>query len=100
MTTPRHSFRSGPSPTIEPADRGSVRVPLGHRGLMDRMSPFNAIADWWIGHRPRVLRRRRGEATRGQALVELVVILPVLMLLLVAAADLARLFDARVTVAS
>lgn len=41
-----------------------------------------------------------GGKTRGQAIVELAVILPFLLLVLLAAADLARLFNARVTVSS
>lgn len=38
--------------------------------------------------------------TRGQAVVELALILPFLLLVLLAAADLARLFNARVTISS
>ena len=46
---------------------------------------------------PRVHRSRR---SRGQATVELVLILPVLLLLLVAAADMARLFHATIAIES
>ncbi|MDQ2965243.1 MAG: pilus assembly protein, partial [Chloroflexota bacterium] len=46
-------------------------------------------------------RRVRGaRRTRGQAVVELALILPFLLLLLLAAADLARLFNARLTISS
>jgi Flp pilus assembly protein TadG len=45
----------------------------------------------------RVPRSRR---TRGQAVVELALILPFMLLLLLAAADLARMFNARLTISS
>lgn len=49
----------------------------------------------------RHLRRNTGtRRSRGQATVELVLILPVLLLLLVAAADLARLFHATIAIES
>lgn len=43
---------------------------------------------------------RSARRTRGQATVELALILPFLLLLLLAAADLARLFNARLTISS
>lgn len=43
---------------------------------------------------------RASGRSRGQAIVELAIILPVLLLLLLAAADLARLFNSRVTISS
>src|SRR5688572_15553460 len=46
------------------------------------------------GFRPRLLRGR----TRGQALVELALILPLMVLLLAAALDLGRLFYSGITV--
>jgi Flp pilus assembly protein TadG len=42
----------------------------------------------------------RSRRTRGQAVVELALILPFLLLLLLAAADLARMFNARLTISS
>jgi Flp pilus assembly protein TadG len=49
----------------------------------------------WRFHLPRLLRPH----TRGQALVELALILPVLMLLATATVDLGRLFYAQITIA-
>jgi Flp pilus assembly protein TadG len=45
-------------------------------------------------------RVHRARRTRGQAVVELALILPFLLLVLLAAADLARMFNARVTISS
>jgi Flp pilus assembly protein TadG len=45
-------------------------------------------------------RLRSPQRTRGQAIVELALILPFLLLLLLAAADLARMFNARLTISS
>jgi Flp pilus assembly protein TadG len=44
--------------------------------------------------------RRRGHASRGQALVEIALVLPVLLLVLAAAGDLARVFGTRVAIES
>jgi len=48
----------------------------------------------------RMPRMHRSRRSRGQATVELVLILPVLLLLLVAAADMARLFHATIAIES
>ena len=47
---------------------------------------------------PRSVRPRPHHHSRGQALVELAIILPVMLLLAVAAIDLGRLFYAQITV--
>ena len=47
---------------------------------------------------PRSVRPRTHHHSRGQALVELAIILPVMLLLAVAAIDLGRLFYAQITV--
>ena len=44
--------------------------------------------------------RRRRTRTRGQAIVELALLLPLLILLLSTAADLGRIFHSRITVAN
>ena len=60
------------------------------------MNPWHRITH--LG-RPARGRGRRADS-RGQALVELALVLPVLLLVLVAAGDLARVFAARVTIES
>ena len=50
--------------------------------------------------RPRPLLGRTRRARRGQALVELAIILPVMLFLLLGALDLGRVFYANITVAS
>ena len=45
-------------------------------------------------------RSRRGARTRGQALVELAIVLPVFLVLVLAAIDLGRIFFARITIAN
>ncbi len=67
---------------------GRARVPGRMRPQRRNGSPRDAV----IGH----LR----EVPRGQALVELAIILPVLLVLVLAALDLGRLFFAQITVAN
>lgn len=45
-------------------------------------------------------RRRRGRQSRGQSIVELALILPVLMLLVASALDLGRMFYSQITIAN
>src|ERR671910_941492 len=47
---------------------------------------------------PSLLRRRRGHRTRGQSIVELALILPVLMLLVASTLDLGRMFYSQITI--
>lgn len=69
------------------------RVPRGHapEGAAQRPRTRRAHPVWF-----RLLNRERG---RGQALVELALVTPILLMLLLAAIDLGRLFYAEIAVA-